>query len=241
MPLPTVAATAPDLSAFISQARARADGLAQAGWAGLNQALASFGSPSAIAPSVGSPTGPKEAGGYASEMASWGKDAPGWNQGFEGFADNVPRSLINTESGGNWGARNNEAGSGGSGHFGILQFGHGRLADAKKAGVIPADMTPEQFIQSREAQVKTANWHFSDIDNRIRANGYDQLVGQIIGGTPITMDGMRAMAHLGGFGGLSKFIRSGGSHNPADAYGTSLAHYGKTHSSYAPTLASFGR
>jgi len=162
-------------------------------------------------------------------------DDPNYSDNFSqyGFANNVPRSLINTESGGNWGARNNEVGSGGRpGHYGILQFGNARLDDARRAGVIPQNMTPEQFMQSRDAQVAAANWHFQDIDNRIRRAGYDRYIGQNIGGTPMTWDGMRAMAHLGGFGGLSKFIKSGGRSNPADSFGTSLAAYGRTHSQY---------
>ena len=144
-----------------------------------------------------------------------------------GFASNVPRSLIKTESGGNWAADN------GMGYHGILQFGEARLADARKAGVIPADMTLQAFgsdtPQGRAAQIATANWHFSDIDRRIAAAGFDKMLGQNIGGTPITMDGMRAMAHLGGFGGLSRFLKSGGLSNPADAFGTSLASYAATH------------
>lgn len=152
--------------------------------------------------------------------------------GNDGFASNVPRSLIGTESGGNWFAQNGETGAGGAkGHYGILQFGHARLEDGKRAGVIPASMTPEQFMGSRDAQVAMANWHFSDIDKNIRSRGYDQLVGQVVGGVPLSMDGMRAMAHLGGVGGLSKFIYSGGTYNPADAYGTSLAYYGQHHRS----------
>lgn len=150
-----------------------------------------------------------------------------------GFADNVPRSLIGTESGGNWAAQNGEVGAGGkAGHYGILQFGNARLEDAKRAGAIPVNMTPQQFMASPDAQVAAANWHFSDIDRRIVAQGYDRYVGQTVGGVPITMDGMRSMAHLGGFGGLSKFISSGGGYNPADSFGTSLAAYGKTHQSY---------
>ena len=241
MPLPSPEIAMPETDAIIAQARERAGQMTQAAWTGLSRPLASFGSPAAAqALQVGVLQDPRQGDGYAAAMASWG-GASGGGAGLDGFADNVPRSLINTESGGRWDARNNVAGSGGNGHFGILQFGHGRLEDAKKAGVIPADMTPEQFIQSRDAQVRTANWHFTDIDNRIRANSFDKLVGQEINGVPITMDGMRAMAHLGGFGGLSKFLRSGGGYNPADAFGTSLAHYGKIHSSYAPALASFGR
>lgn len=148
-----------------------------------------------------------------------------------GFDDNVPRSLIGTESSGDFSAENGVAGSGGKGHFGILQFSQGRLEDAKRAGVIPSDMTPQQFKASKEAQVNVSNWHFDDIDRRIQSNGYDRYLGQNLGGTPITMNGMRAIAHLGGFGGLSKFLTSGGSYNPADAYGTSLSKYGRVHAS----------
>lgn len=147
-----------------------------------------------------------------------------------GFGDNVPRTLINTESGGNWAAKNNETGSGGAkGHFGILQFGQARMQDGIRAGVLPAGITPEQFMASPEMQVAMSNWHFNDIDNRIKANGLDRYVGSTIGNVPISMDGLRAMAHLGGFGGMSRFLSSGGTFNPADAYGTSLADYGRVH------------
>lgn len=166
-----------------------------------------------------------------SEEGYQSPQSPSYNDG-SGFNDNVPRSLIGTESGGNWFAKNNERGSGGkNGHFGILQFGHDRLTDAKNAGVIPQDMTPEQFMKSEQAQISSANWHFDDIDNRIRKNGYDRLIGQNVGGVTMSWDGMRSMAHLGGFGGLSKFITSGGKSNPSDSFGTSLSAYGKTHQS----------
>lgn len=144
-----------------------------------------------------------------------------------GLADNVPRSLIATESGGNWGAKN------GLGYAGLLQFGQARFADAVKAGAVPQGMSFEQYAsntpEGRAAQVSAANWHFADIDARIQKSGFDRLVGQTIGGVPLSMDAMRSMAHLGGFGGLSKFINTGGGYNPSDAFGTSLAAYGKTH------------
>lgn len=171
-----------------------------------------------------------EQGASSSRDINW-QAAPGdpndsWSQA--GFASNVPRSLITTESGGNWAADN------GKGYHGILQFGEARYADAVKAGVVPQGMTLQQFgsntPEGRAAQVAVSNWHFNDIDNQIARAGYDRLIGQNIGGVPITMDALRSMAHLGGFGGLSSFLRSGGSHNPADAFGTSLAAYGRTHS-----------
>lgn len=141
-----------------------------------------------------------------------------------------PASLIETESGGNWGARNNVTGAGGkAGHFGRLQFGQARLEDAKRAGVIPADMTPDQFMATPAAQKAVEQWHFGDINSRIDAAGLGRYEGQVIGGVPMTRDGMLAMAHLGGFGGLQKFVESNGQYNPADAYGTSLADYGVRH------------
>lgn len=149
--------------------------------------------------------------------------------GNDGYAANVPANLVKTESGGNWAAENDAYGSGGKGHFGALQFSRGRLQDAKNAGVIPQDMTPDQFMADPKAQVNTANWHFAEIDNRIYKNGLDKYLGSTVGGVPITMDSMRSMAHLGGFGGMSSFIHSSGMSNPSDVNGTSLAAYGTSH------------
>lgn len=182
-------------------------------------------SPQATNPAAGGPTtgAPVAPGIQWQNQPAIGKMNDNWAQA--GLADNVPRSLIQTESSGNWGANN------GKGYVGLLQFGQARLDDAKKAGIIPATMTLDQFgsdsPQGRAAQVAVTNWHFNDIDSRIKANGFDRYIGQTIDGTPITWDGMRAMAHLGGFGGLSQFLHSGGTYNPSDAFGTSLAAYGR--------------
>lgn len=141
-----------------------------------------------------------------------------------------PASLINSESGGNWQAQNDAVGAGGArGHFGRAQFGQARIQDAANAGAIPQGTTPQQFMQSPELQKRAEAWHFGDIDNFIAANGYDKLIGQSINGVPITADGMRAVAHLGGTGGLRKFIESGGRYNPADRNGTTLMAYLERH------------
>lgn len=178
------------------------------------------GSPTLSGSEVNNPAAGSQSVRYSDELGNLG------------FADNVPRSLINTESGGNFNAENQEQGSGGTGHFGILQFSHGRLDDAKRAGIIPADMTPQQFKRSTRAQVAVSNWHFDDIDKQIRASKLDRLIGQTVGDVPLTWDGMRAMAHLGGFGGLNKFVRTDGAYNPSDSFGTSLSAYGRKHASY---------
>ena len=41
----------------------------------------------------------------------------------------------------------------------------------------------------------------------------------------VTIDGLVAVAHLGGKTGLKKFLESNGKYNPADAYGTTLKDY----------------
>lgn len=144
----------------------------------------------------------------------------------------ILNSLSRTESGGNFAAQNNEVGSSGkSGHFGRLQFGHDRLTDATRAGVLPQGTTPEQFMADPELQQRVESWHLSDLASQAERMGLTQYIGQEVGGVPITMDSIVAMGHLGGMGGASKFLRSGGQHNPADSFGTSLADYARTHGS----------
>ena len=61
------------------------------------------------------------------------------------------------------------------------------------------------------------HWHFADIQDAIDALGdeadsYDR-------------DGLMAVAHLGGVGGMRKYVRTKGQYNPSDALGTSLSDY----------------
>lgn len=139
-------------------------------------------------------------------------------------------SLINNESGGRWDAQNDAVGAGGArGHFGRVQFGQARLQEAEAAGAIPPGTTPQAFMASPEIQKRAEAWHFNDIDQSIKANGFDKLVGQPINGVPVTVEGMRAVAHLGGKEGLRKFILSGGKYNPEDENGTRLSDYFARH------------
>jgi hypothetical protein len=127
--------------------------------------------------------------------------------------------LLQKESGGDFGARNPQ------GYVGRAQFGEARLADAKKAGVIPAGATPEDFRMNPDMQKAAEDWHFGDINNFIDRTGLASMEGKVINGVPITREGMVNVAHLGGKGGLQKFITSGGRYNPADANGTRLSDY----------------
>lgn len=147
---------------------------------------------------------------------------------------NFPMSLVQSESGGNWKALNSE------GYGGRLQFGKDRLADAARAGVIPAGMTGAQFSQlPPEAQQAVEQWHFADIDRQAERMGLNSYIGQTVAGIPITQDGIRAMAHLGGIGGAAKFLQSGGQYNPADSNGTSLADYAARHGSGGGSAGGF--
>lgn len=129
--------------------------------------------------------------------------------------------LVNSESGGNLAALNNE------GYGGRLQFGADRLADAARAGIVPAGMTGAQFSrQSAEVQRRVEDWHFADIDRQASRRGLNQYIGTTVGGVPINQNSIRAMAHLGGIAGVEEFIRTNGRVNPADSNGTRLSDYG---------------
>jgi hypothetical protein len=100
-------------------------------------------------------------------------------------------------------------------HVGKLQMGQARLKDYQAA--TGQKFTQDEFKADPALQDEVAQWHFKDIDNAIdalgdAAKGYDR-------------DGLRSVAHLGGKGGMRKFVKSGGKYNPADELGTSLKTY----------------
>jgi len=138
---------------------------------------------------------------------------------------NYLQSLINSESGGNWAAKNSEMGAGGkAGHFGRVQFGQARLQDAMNAGAIPQGTTPQQFMASPDLQVAAEKWHFADLESKL-----GPLVGSVVNGKPLDMGALVAMGHLGGAGGARKFVATGGKYNPSDSFGTSLSDYASKH------------
>jgi hypothetical protein len=146
-------------------------------------------------------------------------------------------SLILSESGGNWYARNNVPGAGGIGHFGRLQFSRARLNEAIAAGVLPPGTTPEQFLAGPDLQRAVERWHFQDIDQFIERNGLFRFIGTQINGVTVTHSGMRAVAHLGGNEGLRRFLESGGAYNPSDTYGTRLLTYLRRHGEQDPNAS----
>jgi hypothetical protein len=118
----------------------------------------------------------------------------------------------------------------GKDHVGLYQIGQGRLDDYNQAN--GTSYTVEQLKEmSEEEQEKIADWHFDDIDAYIDRNNLEKYIGQTIGGVTITRSGMIAMAHLGGNGGMKRYLESNGEYNPDDSgsgvKGNSLADYAK--------------
>ncbi len=100
-------------------------------------------------------------------------------------------------------------------HVGLLQFSESRLQDFRNA--TGETFTQDEFVQDVELQERVSAWHVADIDKAIddlgsEAAGYDR-------------DGLRAIAHLGGQGGMRRFVRTNGGYNPSDELGTSLSDY----------------
>ena len=127
--------------------------------------------------------------------------------------DDFLARLTQSESGGNSDAQITIAD--GRRFVGKLQFGAARLADYKAAS--GKRFTQNQFQNDPALQDEVASWHFNDIDKAIDALG-DQAKGY-------DRDGLRSVAHLGGKGGMTQFVTTGGKYNPADELGTSLKDY----------------
>jgi hypothetical protein len=105
--------------------------------------------------------------------------------------------------------------AGGRRYVGALQFGDARLQDYKKA--TGSSFAQDEFKANSALQDRVAAWHIADIDKTIDGLGLDT--------DGYDRDGLRAVAHLGGKGGMKKFVQSAGKYNPSDELGTSLQDY----------------
>lgn len=107
---------------------------------------------------------------------------------------------------------------------GLLQLGAARLKDYANATKTKA-MTPEQFRKlSASEQEKVNDWHINSLTKAARNTG---AIGKVIKGIPMTEDALVSMAHLGGIGGMQKFIQTNGAYDPSDELGTSLSSYAR--------------
>jgi len=97
---------------------------------------------------------------------------------------------------------------------GGYQFGDARLKDYMKSTKL--SFTTESFRNNPELQERVFVWHINDID---------KTIAKLPGSDKMSTDGLRAVAHLGGKGGMKKYVSSGGKYNPADKFGTRLSDY----------------
>lgn len=137
-----------------------------------------------------------------------------------GQVSGIIRSLTGTESSGNSAAfRTN---TNGKSYGGLIQMGDDRLKDyATATGSRPISAT--QFKNLPATQQRAVNeWHINDLISAAQATG---AVGKVINGTPVTLGGLVAVAHLGGKGGMNRFVQTNGRYNPKDQLGTSLTDY----------------
>ena len=98
---------------------------------------------------------------------------------------------------------------------GKLQFSQARLDDYMQA--TGTSFTQDDFMASEALQDEVANWHVANINKAIDALGD--------AAEEFSRDGLRAVAHLGGKGGMAKWVETGGGYDPEDELGTSLSEY----------------
>lgn len=119
-------------------------------------------------------------------------------------ADVFLRRLIGAESGGRRDVVNP------LGYTGLFQFGAERLADFNRATGKSYTLADLKGEGSEARQHEVARWHIADIDATIDAEGFLDKGW--------SRDGLRAVAHLGGKGGMKQFVMTGGEYNPDDGY-----------------------
>ena len=130
---------------------------------------------------------------------------------------NFKTSMKKSESSGNYMVVNSE------GYMGAYQFGNARLTDYKDA--TGKNFTKQEFLASQELQDEVFDWHTNDIVTYVNSKGLDQYIGTEINGVLVTLNGLVAVAHLGGKNGMSKFLKTNGKYNPSDSNGTTLTNY----------------
>lgn len=140
-----------------------------------------------------------------------------------------PPGLAAAESG------NNPRSINSAGYSGMFQFGAPRLAELgvytpaqgedltsnKWGGTFnipgfPDVKTQADFLKNPQAQNAAYGIHMQNID---------QSIGSTPGASQFDPNGLRAVAHLGGVGGMQRFVQTGGQYDPADSNGTHLSDY----------------
>ncbi|RZN81433.1 MAG: peptidoglycan-binding protein LysM [Winogradskyella sp.] len=110
------------------------------------------------------------------------------------------------------------------GYLGKYQFGKETLKMIGIYNPIYFLNTPELQEKAFIANAKRNKW--------ILRKDISRFVGKRIAGVEITESGILAAAHLAGAGSVKKFLRSYGSNNFADGYGTTVRYYMKRFAGY---------
>ena len=159
------------------------------------------------------------------EKGEWSLNTLGaeWNEFMEPMLKKDPtietsfqEDLIESESSGDYNIVNK------SGFMGAYQFGNARLDDYREA--TNTKFTNSEFVDNKELQDKVFEWHQEDIKEFITEKGLNTYIGQKINGVEVTENGLIAVAHLGGNGGMLKFLKTNGRYNPSDGK-TKLSDY----------------
>lgn len=127
--------------------------------------------------------------------------------------------LGQSESSGDYSAVNKK------GYTGKYQWGQSLLDDYNNA--TNKKLTLSELRDSPEQQEEAQTWADTETENYIWDRGLDYFIGKPVHGTEMTMDSMKAVAHLGGKAGLSKFLTTADSaepYNPSDGE-TKLSDY----------------
>lgn len=117
------------------------------------------------------------------------------------------------------------------GYLGKYQFG---VSTLETLGIF----NPKEFLKDPELQ-ETAFLLNVQRNKWVLRNDIKLFVGQYINGIKITESGILAAAHLAGPKNVKRFLRSSGTHESKDAYGTNIASYMAYFSAYDTSFISF--
>ena len=114
------------------------------------------------------------------------------------------------------------------GYLGKYQFGSETL---KLLGIY----SPNKFLYNPELQEK-AFFANAERNKWVLRKDIKRFEGKLIAGVKVTESGILAAAHLAGPGSVKKFLRSYGSNNFSDAYGSTVKYYMKKFSGYDTSI-----
>lgn len=133
--------------------------------------------------------------------------------------------MIRLESGGNPAAVNRRTGA-----TGLRQFMPAALQAAGVYQPAGADgwggtfsipgfegvRTRQDFMANPQAQEAVHARHLENLRREIAARGLARFFGQTVGGVPVNEDAVLRMMHFAGPSGTTRFLSTGGQHDPSD-------------------------